>query len=252
MSEPKDQPQGAADVATMIGNVAALTHAQNTTLTILSESVKPLTVVEIADKLGLHHNSVRETLDALGKLGLVARSKKAPTGCGRPSWVYEAIAPASLDSFVNQLTGIIAAFTDYIRETADDPVAAAEEVGRKWGEEVMRSADIPDHSKINHRYEAERLDVHASKVRLFLSSMGYAATQGDAPNSFELRQCPLLGTIERGREAGDKYPLACALHKGLLDGILQKTSNGNIDVDLESQVRPGVCSVRLKPARWLS
>ena len=33
---------------------------------------------------------------------------------------------------------------------------------------------------------------------------------------------PALGTIERGREAGDKYPLACALHKGLLDGILQK------------------------------
>lgn len=251
MSEQEDRPQGAADVAAMIGSVAALSSAQNAMLTTLSESVTPLTVAEIAEKLGLHHNSVRETLDALVKLDLVTRHKKAPTGRGRPSWVYEATAPASLESFVRQISAIIGALTDYLRETADDPCAEAEKIGRKWGEEMMRSAEVPDQSHINFRNEVERLDVHTSKVRLFLSSMGYAATQGDQPNSFELRQCPLLGTIERGKEAGDQFPLACAMHKGLLNGILEKTSHGHVDVDLKSQVRPGACSVTLKPARWL-
>ncbi|MDO5049097.1 MAG: MarR family transcriptional regulator [Actinomycetaceae bacterium] len=245
MSEAEPKTPGTVDVPTMIGNVAALTHAQNTTLTALSKSVTPMTVAELASELGLHHNSVRETLDALVKRGLVARNRKAPEGRGRPSWVYEAIAPASLESFARQLTSMISALTDYLRENTDDPVKEAVKLGRMWGEEVMLNTGVPDHANIDHAEEAKRLDVHTSKVRLFLSSMGYGAAQTSDPHAFELRHCPLLGAIERGQKAGDKYPLACAMHRGLLEGVLQTTAHGHVGVELKAQVLPGVCSVRL-------
>lgn len=245
MSELEKQSELPADVGTMLTNVAGLSNAQNTTLAALSESVRPLTVAELAEKLGLHHNSVRETLDALVQHGLVVRTRKSPKGRGRPSWAYEAMAPASLESFARQLTSIVGAVTAYLRQNADDPKQAAIELGRLWGAEILANANVPDHSQFDHAQEAQRLAVHTSKVRLFLSSMGYAATQSDDPTEFELRQCPLLGTIERGMAAGDKYPLACAMHQGLLDGLMLHTTSGYVEADLTPQIRPGVCRVRL-------
>lgn len=257
----------------MIARVAGLTHAQNTTLTTLSGSAEPMTVAQLAAAMDLHSNSVRETLDALVKASLVVRTRLAPQGRGRPSWVYEAVAPASVDSFAKQLVYLCRGLADYLVHTSDDARTQAHQIGQHWAAQMLQGAGVPDHSGNDHEAESRRLDVHTQKVRMFVSSLGFAAVATDDPHAFELHHCPLLGQIPaageqspggagEGQEASSlvegvhgapedaaSLPVACALHLGMLDGLLNLTSGGRVAVELTPAIRPGICRVALAPRR---
>lgn len=246
-------PTAGSSIGELIARVAELSPAQNNTLTVLSGAVQPMTVAQIAGALELHPNSVRETLDALVKAGLVVRTRLAPQGRGRPSWAYEAVAPASVDSFTKQLTYLCRALAEHLQRNTADAVAQAHSIGRLWAAQMLEGARVPDHSGNDHEAESHRLDVHTQKVRMFVSSLGFAAVTTADPHVFELHHCPLLGRIPPAAQAGDgspSLPVACALHRGMLDGLLELTSGGRVEVDLVPAVRPGVCRVALLVKQW--
>lgn len=287
------------DLGEILGNVAALSPAQNATLTALSDAVEPLTVARIAKIQGVHPNSVRDTLNALVENGLVVRSRQNPTGRGRPSWVYEAVALASLDGFAMQFATMCAAVADYLQDTSTDPYAAARSVGHRWAHRVakaepaatfeptQRSADDSvkkpaqtggvdgsgkksaqaggvgdsvkkpaqtgaDASVSTRPGEGSELNLNqcVTQLRMFLSSLGYAATMGQQPGVIELRHCPIRGQIGPARSASgsgkqerNQMPLVCAIHQGVLEGLMEINTHGRAAVTLQAMSSPGRCTV---------
>ena len=73
----------------MITQLATASPAQRKVLHTLTDIGREATVVEIADRLGIHKNSVRETLVPLVEQGLVVRRTHNPEGRGRPAMYYE-------------------------------------------------------------------------------------------------------------------------------------------------------------------
>ena len=231
----------------MLAKVAALTPAQDNTLKALSRAVKPMTVAQIAGEQALHANTVRETLDALVKAGLVHRERVQPVGRGRPSWAYEAVVPASMDTFGNQLMHLANAVAAYVCEQDGDYRAQCAQIGRTWAAQVLAGARIPDHSGNDHEAEARRLSVHVSKVRIFLSSLGYAALAvTDDEWSFELMHCPVLSYLH-DPQASEVQRAVGYLHKGLIDGILETTSGGRVVALISATDRAGVSRISLRP-----
>jgi predicted ArsR family transcriptional regulator len=99
----------------------------------LRESGGPLGVRELAERMGLHTNTVRKHLDLLVANGFVTRLRDEATRRGRPRFVYAAVPESSpaqtqLRNY-RLLASVFAAFLD----DADDPQAAAEEAGRRFG-----------------------------------------------------------------------------------------------------------------------
>ncbi|MDO5721773.1 MAG: hypothetical protein Q4P06_04430 [Actinomycetaceae bacterium] len=233
------------EIGTMLGRVASLTPAQNSTLDALSKAIKPLTVAEIAEKQQLHHNSVRETIDALMEFGLVQRTRRAPNGRGRPSWTYEAVVPASMDTVSNQLKYLSWAVAKQFEFFGEDAQEQARALGAEWAKQVLQGARIPDHSHHDHVAEAHRLHVHTHKVRIFLSSLGYAAVPDDEDEcAFQLLNCPLLAKrYEPG--AGEQEKVAGALYEGLIDRLLLITSGGLVWAKYSTGTRPGTCRIAL-------
>ena len=89
-----------ADLSTRAG----LSAAQRRVLEVVESAAEPQTTVQLARALNLHHNTVREHLDALVSAGFVATSTR-PTGHrGRPSLLYSSTAPDPAEVLNTYLT----------------------------------------------------------------------------------------------------------------------------------------------------
>ena len=71
---------GPIGIEYMITQLATASPAQRKVLHTLTDIGREATVVEIADRLGIHKNSVRETLVPLVEQGLVVRRTHNPEG----------------------------------------------------------------------------------------------------------------------------------------------------------------------------
>ena len=98
-------------------------------LTMLRNLARPVGISDIADRLGLHPNTVRFHLNALISAGRVERALGAPAGPGRSPMLFRARremgrnGPDNCRLLAESLTGDLAA-------TASDPVTASVAVGR--------------------------------------------------------------------------------------------------------------------------
>ena len=89
-----------ADLSTRAG----LSAAQRRVLEAVESASEPQTTVQLARALNLHHNTVREHLDALASAGFVATSTR-PTGHrGRSSLLYFSTAPDPAEVLNTYLT----------------------------------------------------------------------------------------------------------------------------------------------------
>jgi len=58
----------------------------------VQESASPVSAAELAQDLGLHHNTVREHLESLVKQGMVSMTPVSTGRRGRPTLRYQAAA----------------------------------------------------------------------------------------------------------------------------------------------------------------
>ena len=70
----------------MMQALAGLSAAQHALLDEISRHPRPVTVADVAAAMGLHQNSVRDSLAVLVDARLVARTRLPAVGRGRPSW----------------------------------------------------------------------------------------------------------------------------------------------------------------------
>lgn len=188
---------------------ADLTVARRRVLELVEASTVPLAAAELADRLDLHHNTVREHLDALVEAGFVTASTR-PTGRrGRPALLYTAVSPDPMiviDSYLTLLDAIVETFG-----SGPEAQDIALRVGRRWAELSPSPASddpldpLPEDASASDRLSALLPD---------LALMGFAPEiEGE---KVVLKACPL---VTRSRAP---HPLVCAMHEGFLNAVAQR------------------------------
>ena len=109
----------------------------------IQRAAEPVGVSEIADRLGVHPNTVRFHLEALVDDGIIERVPDTPSGPGRPRVGYRA-RPGLARGGARRYRELAEILLGHLSATSDDPAAAATAVGRTWGAHLVpRPAPSP-------------------------------------------------------------------------------------------------------------
>jgi len=193
----------------------------------LSAVEEPLDAGQLAERVGLHANTVRWHLGVLADAGLVSSRGEARTRPGRPRIVFTTVeAPEGPEDY-RLLAAILAGS---LSESADG-VAAAEHAGRAWGRFLVErpspltpltaddAADLVVGLLDEHGFEPERAN-------------------GDVL----MHRCPFRDLVD---EHGD---VVCSVHLGLIRGALEEIGAPVTATRLERFVEPNLCRARLGAA----
>jgi predicted ArsR family transcriptional regulator len=188
----------------------------------------PVTIAEVADRLGVHVNTARFHLDALADSGLVEQTGAPRAGRGRPAFAYRARrrmdpgGPRRYELLAGVLVRGLAATRDGGRR--------AEEFGRSWGRTIL--ADDP--TGVSAEEATDRL------VDL-LDDFGFQperrTEQGE--QQIALRHCPFLELAE------DARAVVCPVHLGLMQGAMEQFSDEVTVTSLEPFAEPDLCLTHL-------
>lgn len=171
-------------------------------LELLRGQSRTLDVSELAEKLGLHPNSVRAHLEALIDTGYVQRSRRPGAGRGRPRWVYRATAAPEGGRNYRLLAELL---VRYVAATSERPAETSLVVGRSFAQletALLDRAGVADGEPA------------VGRVVQMLADLGFAPELAAGGMSIRLRHCPF-------RELALTQPeMVCGVHLGILQGAL--------------------------------
>lgn len=194
-----------------------------------------MTGAEVVARTGLHPSTVRVHLERLVEAGLLVKARTAGGGVpGRPAWRYRAAAPEPAPAPYRMLA---AALLDHLATTGGGTTAAVE-AGQAWGRRLATTTDRAvgpveatvdvldelgfDPRRSDHRDGAEGADGAGGQVEVHLHT------------------CPFLELV------GQHPDVMCALHAGLVRGVLRASGAPEADVTMEPFAAPTACVVRLR------
>lgn len=192
----------------------------------LAAAAGPLSIAELADRLGVHPNTARYHLDTLVAAGRVERAPAGRSGPGRPALRFR--PAAGMDPGGPRRYRLLAEILLHALADTPDPTAAAVAAGRAWGRQLP-----PDGP-------GEPL----ARLLALLAEMGFAPERRDADGAapIGLRHCPFLEVTASG------LGVVCPVHLGLMQGALSNWS-APVTVDrLEPFAEPDLCLAHLAPA----
>lgn len=202
----------------MISTPHGLGPTRARVLAFLQSASDPVSVIDVANELGLHKNSARFHLDALVEAGYVERAVNATGSQGRPPLVFTATseAPSISNLHLTELVQVL--ISSFVQPT---PAAfdLAEKAGRTWGAGVAAQED--------------QSGVALNDLATHLGERGFGTILDDETVTFT--RCPFRATI-----APEQLPLVCAMHRGFLDGFLEESGT-----DLETgelTIGPRICT----------
>jgi len=205
----------------------------------LRESGGPLSVRDLAERMSLHNNTVRKHLDLLVETGFATRVRDGAARRGRPRYVYEATPGSSpAEAQVRNYRLLASVFAAYLHD-ADDPQAAAEEAGRRFGARSVEDAG-PDGAGPDG---AGPDDASAALERVvqMLDDIGFQPELAPAGDEIRLRHCPFHEL------ARDRQEVVCGIHLGLIRGALQQLGAPQEALRLVPFVTPTLCVVQMGP-----
>jgi predicted ArsR family transcriptional regulator len=175
----------------------------------LATSTQPLTAAELAERLGLHANTVRLHLERMREAGLVDVEPVHRGTVGRPQHVY-ALAPGAPGvAFDPPSHALLAGLLAGLAERAGADAANAEAIGRSWGRDAAKRTR--SHNCVNAlATELERLGFDP------------AAEVDGSGVTISFLHCPF-------RELAEAYPeLVCNLHRGMCRGVVDEVGGGTV------------------------
>jgi predicted ArsR family transcriptional regulator len=196
----------------------------------LRERGAPVEIVQIAQELGIHANTVRFHLEALLERGQVVREMSEHHRPGRPAQVFSAaqvMDPTGPENY-RLLADIL------VSEWGAEPDASprALEAGRRWGRRYANEngdAPLSDSAAIDRLIEV-------------LSDLDFAPERRESHEALPvigLHHCPFLDL------AHSRADVVCPIHLGLMRGVLE-AEGAPITVDrLEAFVEPDLCAAHL-------
>jgi predicted ArsR family transcriptional regulator len=187
-------------------------------------SGRPVSIRELAARLSLHPNTLRPHLRRLEEVGLVTSETPKARSVGRPQTMYAVVEQqGGSDAGYHLLAEILVSLVRGERARA-----RAEELARQWGEYLV-ALDAPK-------------PVAGPPARRNLAVLQEAMARAGFDPRFRrssgrtveitLRECPFRELLDEHRE------LACAVHRGLLEGML-------------GAVRPGLSLAAFEPTSEL-
>lgn len=191
-----------------------------------------MTIVAIADVLGVHPNTVRFHLDSLVGDDRVERVEPGRKGPGRPPLMFRAVR--QMDRGGTRHYRLLAEILTMAFASDTDPAAKALAAGRAWGRQLDwgagSSADAPSPDKaIGHLVDV-------------LDQLGFAPERrrADGEQQVGLRHCPFLELAE------NRTAVVCPVHLGLMQGALE-TWGAPVAVErLDAFVEPDLCIAHLE------
>jgi predicted ArsR family transcriptional regulator len=199
-------------------------------LRVLKAAADPMSITAIADKLGVHPNTVRFHLDTLVGDGQVEQVEPGHKRPGRPPQMFRALRQMDPDGprHYRLLAEILAT------SLADgrNPRAKALAAGRAWGRRLEPPAP---HGK---KMAAKRSIDHLIGV---LDEFGFEPEyrKSGGEQQIGLRHCPFLELAET------RTDVVCPIHLGLMQGVLE-SSAAPVAVDrLDAFVEPDLCLAHL-------
>jgi predicted ArsR family transcriptional regulator len=190
-------------------------------------SGRPVSVRELAARLSLHPNTLRPHLRRLEEVGLVTSEVRRGSTVGRPQTLYsvaEREEPEGSD--YRLLAEILAGLLSGSRAAE-----RARELAREWGEYLV----VQGGPKPGTRLPARR------NLAILQEAMARAGFEPRfhrrTPTTVEvsLRVCPFRDLVEDHRE------LVCAVHRGLIEGMLGGLKPPLTLASFEPLVERGVC-----------
>jgi predicted ArsR family transcriptional regulator len=212
-------------------------------------SAGPLDVQAIAEQVGLHTNTVRAHLDQLMDAGLVESELQERKTPGRPRLLFRATSTcgAGPEDSYKVLAEVLASG---IRDGELAPGAVAGKAGRRWGQRLERQGGASA-EPLNSRRALDRVvalldDVgFAPRVRKATGATTATDATGNAAGNatvIELHRCPFYDI------AREHTGVVCAVHLGLVQGVLDQMQAPPSTVRIEPLVRPDLCLVHITPA----
>ncbi|EWT00569.1 ArsR family transcriptional regulator [Intrasporangium oryzae NRRL B-24470] len=207
-------------------------------LALVQDMGAPVTAAEIAERLGAHPNTARFHLEALCGSGLVERVREEREVPGRPRvhYVAASAAPAAGTRSYRLLAEIL---TARLASTEADPSTAGAQAGAVYGRLAARSgASTP--GRPTPGGPATRRQAVAAVVAT-LGSMGFDTRHTTEPDGIRLdvMSCPFLEV------ASEHLEVVCAVHRGLIDGLLDELDAPLRVSALDPLVAPSHCVARL-------
>jgi predicted ArsR family transcriptional regulator len=200
-------------------------------LQLLQESRDALGIQDLVEQVGLHPNTVRFHLVRLVRDGLVQRQSEARTTPGRPRFTYAAEDAASEQRSYGLLAKILASF---MTEALPDAASAATRAGRSWGR-YLTQRPAP--------YSRTSEKTAVSTLVDSLATIGFAPEPTVDGREIHLRNCPF-------REVADEnLQVVCAVHLGIMQGVLAELRSPVTTTRLEPFVEPHLCVAHLGKAR---
>jgi predicted ArsR family transcriptional regulator len=191
----------------------------------------PLDARELAERVGLHVNTVRVHVNALAEAGLVESETMPSQGRGRPRVAYRATSAAGdvgarrYQLLAEMLTALVARF-------GSEAAAQLEEIGEAWGRYLVEGP--PPYAGLSDREAVERLIA-------LLAEIGFQPQLEEVGRGRRIlmKPCPFLELARAHQE------VICPIHLGMMRGALDELGAKTRATKLEPFVRPDLCVARL-------
>ena len=203
-------------------------------LRLLRSSPDPMSIVAIADRLGVHPNTVRFHLDTLVADGQVEQVEQGRKGPGRPPLMLRAVR--QMDRGGTRNYRILAEILITALAAERNPRAKAVAAGRAWARELDSGLESLPAGVVGAE---EAID----KLVAALDELGFAPERRNSNGEQQVgrRHCPFLELAETGAS------VVCPIHLGLMQGALE-TWAAPVSVDrLDVFVEPDLCLAHITP-----
>ncbi|WP_421840435.1 helix-turn-helix transcriptional regulator [Mycobacterium sp.] len=200
-------------------------------LRVLRASGASMSIVAIADELGVHPNTVRFHLDSLVGGGQVEQVEPGHSGPGRPPLMFRAVR--QMDRGGVRSYRLLAEILAKSLTAEKNPREKALAAGRAWGRTLESGLD----SGAGAGGAGESID----QLIEVLDELGFAPERrvSDGQPQVGLRHCPFLELAET------RASVICPIHLGLMQGALE-TRSAPVTVDrLDAFVEPDLCLAHL-------
>lgn len=178
----------------------------------LARSARPLSTAEVAERLGLHTNTVRPHLERMRDVGLLDLEVDARGGVGRPQHRYSLAPDAPALGFEPPVMPVLAGMVMTLAERLGASGADAAAVGHTQGAADARRYDDAPSSLEALVAELDRLG--------FDPLVTEGASDDDAVVGFG--HCPFRAFAEANPE------IVCSLHRGLVEGFVDRLGDAEV------------------------
>jgi len=197
---------------------------------LLRDTKEPLTVEQVAKKVGLPPNAARFHLEALVDSGLATREAQTRNTPGRPKVAYMGTLPNQAHEREQGFRLLAEFMSAAIAQHNENAGEWMYQVGVEWGRYI--SCRPQDDGEVD---ETEVMTALVEK----LDAMWFAPEAVDKDSSrLVLHNCPFTDSTRR-------YPQMCQLHAGMINGSLEEMGSGYRLTRMKAQMPTHKCEGEL-------